>query len=206
MRALSVTFSERSLLTVPVRPAAVSFSICLAPAAARVGQCIAVCCLAEDKCPKSASGAVRIGAGRARAARPTIRGPTKGCRADALVLRTMTPPFRSASGAGQRAHPKTGSPKRTSASSLAESLVGAPTAEGRAARAGGEGRIHGLRDKLQLTRVRANKLFRSGRSSATRSEQALGLGTARCDRKVGRQARLHISFAGPRRWVKQRQL
>ena len=135
MRALSVTLSEHSLLTMPVRAAAVSFGICLAPAAVRVGQCIDVCCLAEDKYPKSASGAARIGAGGARAAGPTIRGPTKGCRALVLVLEKREPLFRSASGAGQRACPKTGSPKRANAGSLAESLVAAPTAEGRAARA-----------------------------------------------------------------------
>ena len=159
MRALSVTFSERSLLNGPGFAAAVSFSICLDPATADAGQCKDVGCLAEHKFFRCATGAVRILADGARATGPTIRGPTKGCRADALVLEKREPLFRSASGAGQRACPKTGSPARTSATALAESLVAAPTAEGRAARAGGDGRIHVLGGRPQLTRGRMNKPF-----------------------------------------------
>ena len=199
MRALSVTFSERSLLNGPGFAAAVSFSICLDPATADAGQCKDVGCLAEHKFFRCATGAVRILADGARATGPTIRGPTKGCRADALVLEKREPLFRSASGAGQRACPKTGSPKRANASSLAESLVAAPTAEGRAARAEAGGRIHGLGGGTQLTRVRMDKPFQPGRSPATRSAQVLALGTTRCDRRVSRHARLHVSFASLRR-------
>ena len=79
MRALSVTFSERSLLNGPGFAAAVSFSSCLDPATARAGRCKDVGCLAEHKFFRCAAGAMRILADGAHAAEPTIRGLTKGC-------------------------------------------------------------------------------------------------------------------------------